>query len=283
MELAKHADLLRARGLGICSISYDPVEVLRDFAQRRGITYPMLADPGSVLIRRFGLFNETISPGDRAYGVPHPVLFFVDPSGVVTRKYAEEKYFHRRTMATILAEGDPTAGIAMGEAERGEYVTVQPIALQREVYPGNRFALFVDVTPRSGVHIYAPGAGSEYRPLTLRVKEQPYFITFPPTYPVADQTWKSPEDEDVPVYTSTTRVRVEVALTNRQDLKPVYDAGGTIRVEGTLGLQACDEIVCWAPIEIPVVWSMRLIPPDLERPPESLQRERLALKPTSPS
>ncbi len=104
MELAKHADLLRAQGLGLCAISYDPVEVLRDFAQRRGITYPLLADPHTVIIRRFGLFNEAIPPGDRAYGVPHPALLFVDPSGIVTRKYAEEKYFHRRTFATILAE-----------------------------------------------------------------------------------------------------------------------------------------------------------------------------------
>ncbi len=58
MELAKHADLLRAQGLGLCAISYDPVEVVRDFAQRRGITYPLLADPHSVIIRRFGLFKR---------------------------------------------------------------------------------------------------------------------------------------------------------------------------------------------------------------------------------
>ena len=55
MELAKHAGRLRARGYGICSISYDTVDVLREFANRRGITYPMLSDPDSAIIRAFGL------------------------------------------------------------------------------------------------------------------------------------------------------------------------------------------------------------------------------------
>ena len=63
MELAKHADRLRARGYGICSISYDTVDVLREFANRRGITYPMLSDPDSAIIRAFGLINEEVTDG----------------------------------------------------------------------------------------------------------------------------------------------------------------------------------------------------------------------------
>ena len=63
MELAKHADRLRARGYGICSISYDTVDVLREFANRRGITYPMLSDPDSAIFRAFGLINEEVTDG----------------------------------------------------------------------------------------------------------------------------------------------------------------------------------------------------------------------------
>ncbi len=50
VELAKHADLLRARGFGVCSISYDPVEVLRDFAHRRAPTRcsPTVPKTGSI-------------------------------------------------------------------------------------------------------------------------------------------------------------------------------------------------------------------------------------------
>lgn len=75
----------------MCSNSYDTVEVLRDFAARRGITFPMLSDLDSRVIRTFGLLNEAHAPGERNYGVPHPVLLVVGRDGVVRRRYAEEQ------------------------------------------------------------------------------------------------------------------------------------------------------------------------------------------------
>lgn len=275
MELAGHAERLRARGYGVCSISYDPVDVLREFADRRGITYPMLSDPDSAIIRAFGLFNEEIEPGTRDYGVPHPVIFFVDRAGRVIRKYMEERYYHRRALATILADdGEPTDLRTVWQAD-GEQVAIRAVTLQREVYPGNRFALMVDVEPRPGLHVYAPGAGAEYRPLALRMHSQPYMVANEPVYPVPDGAWTSPLEERVPVYTRRARIHVEVALGTRQELKPVYDAGGSLEVAGVLSFQACSDTECWSPKDVVVTWALTLLPPDLERPPEFLRRERL--------
>ncbi len=275
MELARHADRLCGRGYGVCSISYDPADVLREFADRRGITYPMLSDPDSAIIRAFGLFNEEIEPGTRDYGVPHPAIFFVDRTGRVIRKYMEERYYHRRALATILAaDGEPADLQTVWQVD-GEQVAIRALTFQREVYPGNRFALMVDVEPRPGLHVYTPGAGAEYRPLALRVHPQPYLAVDDPGYPAPDETWTSPLEERVPVYTRRARIRVEVVLGTRQDLKPVYDAGGTLEVTGTLSFQACSDTVCWSPQDVAVTWALTLLPPDLERPPEPLRRERL--------
>lgn len=280
MELAKDADRLRARGYGVCSISYDPVDVLREFADRRGITYPMLSDPDSTIIRAFGLFNEEIEPGTRDYGVPRPVIFFVDRAGTVIRKYMEERYYHRRALATILADDGDSADLhTVGQTE-GEQVAIRALVLQREVYPGNRFALIVEVEPKPGLHVYAPGAGADYRPLTLRMQPQPYLAVDEPVYPALDGTWTSPLEEQVPVYTRRTRVRVEVSLGTRQELKPVYDAGGTLEVTGVLSFQACSETVCWPPQDVPLIWALTLLPPDLERSPEPLRRENLIARNT---
>jgi len=274
VELARHADRLRARGYGVCSISYDPVEVLREFAARRGITYPMLSDPESVIIRAFGLLNEEIAPGTRDYGVPHPALLFVDRAGTVIRKVMEARYYHRRALLTILAEeGEPADLQAVAHVDTAQ-VAIRALALQREVYPGNRFALMVDVAPRPGRHVYAPGAGAEYRALALRVASQPYLVAGEPTYPAPDGLWHSPLEERVPVYTRRARIRVEVALGTRQELQPVYDAGGTLEVRGVLSFQACSETVCWPPQDVALTWALTLLPPDLERPPEPLRRER---------
>jgi hypothetical protein len=246
---------------------------LREFADRRGITYPMLSDSDSSTIRSFGLFNETIAPGTRDYGIPHPALLFVDRTGKVLRKYMEERYYHRRALATILAEdGEAIAVLTVGQADH-EHIAVHAVTLQREVYPGNRFVLMVIVEPKPGVHVYALGAGPEYRPLTLRIDAKPYLTAYEPVYPMPDGTWTSPLEERVPVYTHPTHIRVEVALGTRQELKPVYDAGGMLEVTGILSFQACGASVCWAPRDAPVTWSLALLLPDLERSPDPLRRE----------
>ncbi len=96
MELEQHRAQFTARGLGACSISYDAVDVLATFAGRKGITIPLLSDPDSAVIRRFGLLNTTI-PVDNArdYGIPNPGTFLVDAQGVVRGKYFEEQFAHR--------------------------------------------------------------------------------------------------------------------------------------------------------------------------------------------
>ena len=37
---------------GLIAISYDPVEALRTFADLRGITFPLVSDEGSAIIKR---------------------------------------------------------------------------------------------------------------------------------------------------------------------------------------------------------------------------------------
>ena len=66
-----------------------------------------------------------------------------------------------------------------------------------------------------------------------------------PVHLPPDGTRASPVEERVPVYTRRARVRVEVALGTRQELKPVDDAGGMLEETGTPSFQACSEIAYW--------------------------------------
>ncbi len=47
----------------MAAISYDPPAVLRDFAQRSGITYPLLSDEDSVTITEYGILNTVAEEG----------------------------------------------------------------------------------------------------------------------------------------------------------------------------------------------------------------------------
>ena len=63
MELQDRLEELEAQGLGVAAISYDSEEVLADFSQRRGITFPLLSDDDSEVITEFGILNTVAAEG----------------------------------------------------------------------------------------------------------------------------------------------------------------------------------------------------------------------------
>jgi peroxiredoxin len=93
-------------------VSYDPVAKIASFAEARQIGYPILSDPKSEIIRAFDLLNETYAPGNFAHGVAHPIIFVVDPSGVVRHRFAEENYQQRPAVDLVLEAIRKDAGRA---------------------------------------------------------------------------------------------------------------------------------------------------------------------------
>jgi hypothetical protein len=268
--LGRHRDALAGLGLGLCAISYDTVEILRVFAGRRGITFPMLADPDSTVIRRFGLLNEAAAPGSRDEGMAHPAVLLVDRDGVVRERFQEERYYHRLTTPAVLARLGAAAAVE-GVHARGAHVDVRVAATDRAVHPGNRVTLYVDVTPERGVHVYGPGVAGGYRGLSVEIDAPPFLTVYPARYPAARPLALPWTDEPLIGYTESVRVAVDVALGTRQEMAVVLDAGAGLTLTGTVALQACDDRVCWPPDVIRVAWHFDLIPPDLIRAPETWQ------------
>ena len=119
MELQGRYDDIRKQGLGLIAISYDSPETLKKFADSRGITFPLMSDPGSAIIKRYGMFNEQQEPRTRSYGIPHPGTFIVDRKGVVMARFFEDAYQERYTAATILAtQGSDPAGASVTRADQ---------------------------------------------------------------------------------------------------------------------------------------------------------------------
>jgi hypothetical protein len=277
VELEEHRPQFAAQGLGICTISYDSIEVLAHFAARKGITFPMLSDPNSEIIRQFGIFNDTISETDaRQYGIPHPGTFLVDEQGIVRHKFFEEKYVHRVTMASILAHGLGLAPAARASSVQADHATVTITATEDRIRPGNRFTLIVDVAPAPGAHLYAPGAERYgYHPLALTIEPPPNATVYPARLPATETIEFPTIGESVPAYTRAVRILADVALGSRQDLAEAL-AAGSLTIRGRLALQVCDEAECYPPQEIPVTWEMILEPMDTERVPEGMRREATA-------
>ena len=272
MELERTRRALGTLGLGLCAISCDSVEILREFAARRGITFPMLSDPASAIIRLFGIFNERVEPTSRDYGIPHPGIYLVDASGVVRERFFEERYYHRLTMPSVLWRLG--AGMAVEHAaSRRDHVQIRTAATQAAVHPGNRLTLLVEITPAPRVHVYGPEVSSGYQGLAVTVDPQPHLTVYPARYPPARALALPWTDEVLAGYTDPVRVEIDVALGTRQELAGLLEAGQGLVLTGTCSLQTCDDRVCWPPESVRIEWRFELTSPDLVRSPESLQHK----------
>ncbi|MCH2349762.1 MAG: peroxiredoxin family protein [Candidatus Poseidoniales archaeon] len=159
MELqSRYADI-QAQGLGLIVITHDSLETLRTFSQARGIAFPILSDEGSVVIQEYDLLNREQQTGTRFYGIPYPGTFILDTEGRVTARFFEQAYQERFTVSSIMvALGDPVHGIDRNATRlTTAHLEALVYATDGTVAPGNRFSLVVDVTPKSNMHVYAPG------------------------------------------------------------------------------------------------------------------------------
>ncbi len=273
MELESQLEGFRKRGLGVAALSYDSIEVLKDFASRRHITFPLLSDPESKVIRAYGLLNDIDYPvGNFAHGVPFPGTFVTDGKGVIQSKYFEKAYAERRTAASILALGGTLSGGAPTEFRNEQFILRTSVS-NATVAPGHRVTLVLDLEMAKSLHAYAPG-DHRYRPLTLKLDPNPLVTPHDLVRPKSEPYNFKPLNETVPVYTGRFRLLqdVTVAGPTREMQEALKAEAPSIELAGELSYQVCSETVCYAPAKVPVRWTLRLIPLDRERAPEASRK-----------
>ncbi len=86
MQLQKELDKIQGAGIRLVAISYDSVEDLKKFADKKRITFPLLSDADSKTINAYGIRNVEIEPGTPRDGIPHPGTFLINKDGVVCSK-----------------------------------------------------------------------------------------------------------------------------------------------------------------------------------------------------
>ena len=264
----------KKRGLGVAAMSYDSVDVLKDFATRRQITYPLLSDPESKIIRGFGIINEIDYPaGNFAHGVPFPGTYIANAKGVIESKFFEKTYAERRTAASLLAgAGDATAS-ASAEIRNDQFVLTTS-ASNATVALGHRVTLALDFEMAKTMHAYAPG-DHRYRPLSLRLDAHPLVTPHDLVLPKSQPYTFKPLKETVPVYAGRFRVLQDVTISGpTKEMQEALKAESpSVNLTGELSYQVCTDSVCYPPATLPVKWTLKLIPLDRERAPEALRKK----------
>ena len=269
MELQSRYQDLQDQGLGVAVITYDPVSTLAGFADARGIEIPLLSDEGSATIREYGLLNHEMDPARapedrremmrRLYGIPYPGTFMLDTAGRVTSRFFEAAYQERSTVSSIAVRlGDAIAGADDRAATRvaTDHLEALVWATDDVVAPGNRLSFVVDVTPKTDMHVYAPGDHG-YQVIRLRLTAPDFLRGHDVAYPQSEMYHFEPLDETVEVYEEPFRLVQDVTIPMRRDIDALAsEPGATLRVEGVLEYQACDHEICYLPEEAPLSWEL---------------------------
>jgi hypothetical protein len=227
-------------GVRIAAVSYDSQAVLKEFAAKFGIGYPLLSDHDSGVIRRFGIFNFNIAPGLRAYGVPHPVNYLVAPDGMVTRKYYVPNYQHRVTAsAVVLREFGAVSEDAAQVTLRNGALTVEIGLSSAKAFAGQEISLYAKFSLEPKWHVYGAPVPNTYTSTSITF-DDPKIISQSVTLPEARLMEIPVLGETLPVYEGTFQGQGSLLL------KFPLDAG-RIMLAGRLRFQLCSDTVCEAP------------------------------------
>jgi len=250
-----------ARGLRVISVSYDTTPILREFAADQKITFTMLADPSSKIIKAFDVVEQDNSPGNLPSFAPIdmaiPGFFIFDAQGKLVDKYIDESYDDRYTANNVLlrrfsdlAKFDSSTSLQGFDIRTG--------ASDAEPLLGSRFTLFADITAPFGV---------QYQGLALEL-EAPANIRRKPVLgpkPGVFFSGRSRVSQDFVVPTTTEFLRAHGS--GKQLAKPLLISGKVLWTE----LRNGEQIRHAAPVEFKL--TMRLVKMMVRASPEN-QRKR---------
>ena len=229
------------------------MDVLARFAVAHGVTFPLLSDEGSKVIRELGMLDEQVyehhaafgvtDRNDRFWGVPYPGEFLLDERGLVTQKRFQKNYRERETSQTILEQGFGMEASSHGPEARGEAggVAVRAFldAEQYRIY--QRLRVNVEVVVPSGWHVYGLPIPDGYVPLSVAVAPieglEVGELVLPTPHPFRVEGL----EEQFFVYDNKVVVAVPIVFT-----KNVGDQ--TLHVE--VRFQACSSDQCQRPIGV---------------------------------
>ena len=275
VDLQSRLEQLRAQGLGVAAISYDPVPVLAEFAGRQHITFPLLSDQGSATIKAFGILNPLPAmafgpekddpavvaelqkyvsggkPNPSWQGIAFPGTFILEPSGRVRQRFFEDYYVERATVSNIMLRLGQGQAPVSATRVTGAHLDVVSYATDTDIAAGNRFAVAVQVTPHPGVHVYAPGAAN-YQTVAVHIAPQADLRVLPAVYPASEPYVFKPLNERVPVYQKPFTLVQELVLEGTAAAQASRRGQTSLTVQGTFAYQACDDTTCFNPVSVPL-------------------------------
>jgi hypothetical protein len=259
------------QGLKFAAISYDSEEILKFFADRVKISYPLLADPDSKIIRAYGVLNAEATGMQK--GFARPGYFFIDANGIIREKFFEAKYRERLTGNSLIAKLFPELGQEVTDTVEAPHLQLALEQSDRTGVPGTRVTLAAEIRLPQDVHVYAPGVQG-YKPIQLVLDPMPQMELKPAVYPQPKILFLPAIKEKVPVFEGTFRISQDAKVSSAAEFwGSLGKEGKMFTIAGKLEYQACDKTICYLPTSVPVKWQVQVFPLDRTRAPVEIRHK----------
>ena len=255
----------------MAAISYDSVEILKSFADRRKIEFPLLADPDSQAIRAYEILNTEAA--GQYKGMARPGYFFIDTKGTIREKFFEVRYRQRFSGNNVIGKLFPELGDEVTDKVEAPHLSLAVEQSDRTSFPGGRITLTAEVQLPPDVHVYSPGVQG-YKPIALVMEPMPGMEFTPVNYPHTKILYLPAIKESVPVFEGKFRITQDLKISSVADFSSSLGTDGkTFTIAGKLEYQACDSKICYLPTSVPLHWQVQVLPLDRQRAPESIRHK----------
>jgi hypothetical protein len=199
------------QGIKLAAISYDSEAILKYFADRQHIDFPLLADPASKAIGDYKVLNRE---GVGQYqGMARPGYFFIDPQGIIREKFFEAKYRVRLSGNNVIAKLFPELAEEVVSTVTAPHLDVAIQQSDRTCVPGSLITLITEVRLPCDIHVYAPGTKG-YKPIEVVIDPEPSFEFRPAVYPQSKVLLMPAINERVPAFEGIFRIRQDVRVSS---------------------------------------------------------------------
>ena len=256
-----------AADIRVYALSYDEADALRDFRDAHGITYTLLSDPDSDVIRSFGVLNTLIDPNDHPWhGIPYPGAIVVSAEGAVTHKFFDNNLAVRAGPEQLLraALGQPML------EPRGDKAAPQEVQVSVAL-DGNHLApmvqrdLVVRFSVPEGRHVHAEPAPQGSVALEVTLDGSDRLVQRPIVRPASQPHTLEATGESFRVHHDVFELRLPLAVNGASP----SDAA-EITISGEVRWQCCDDEVC----DLPTSQRFELTLPVSEPPAVALRSSR---------
>ena len=227
-------------------LSYDSHKAIANFSQTHNITFTMLSDPDSIVIKDFGILNTLIPENAHPwFGIPFPGAYIINKQGIITAKIFENIHHARpgpeQLLAAALGErfnvettSSPTEDVAVDVSFHGDSL---PTGITREIVATIRVP--------EGKHIYSEPVPEGLVATSIELDSNPGIVAYTPVQPKTSPLTLTGSDTTLQVYEGNTVLRLPVAQNGQ--LIEKTDEGNFVTVSGKVHWQACDDKECDLP------------------------------------